>query len=431
MFLHSKVNLGESTSLLTGYQVNIYSVPFTTSKKPALFEKEAVVKNPDDDAKWSYPVITLHENAEDLLSAVLQVKLRPMRNEDQPSEGGTPSFWPSGALMLAGLNNSERQQALQHLSTQLGLDLATEGWSYALVRCTRKVGMATHQCYERGLFGNPDPDNTITQDALDALKKLEKMQKFSTDVTLNGAKGYLNFYETYGTHFVSSITAGDSIFQVFAYGAQAFEYIEKSYEKYPETFSGDLAYGFSIFTVPRTDDGRIGYAAAAGNICIASEDEEMPKSLKDGLWKDDDYSETNSIFAPYIRQGAVDMNKTFKKVVPISFELSSLSIFAEYYRMLIWHRVFKGVMYAKYANGSGVAPYFSNNCPYNLEMVFADSDPIGGDGLLSTLCTPSVNIMQEMIDLSSLVVRFPEEVKKFSVFADAIQVSHRCNSIKP
>ena len=422
MSLDSQIKLGESTNLLTGFQANIYSVPFSASNKPALFEKEAVVKNPDDGAKWSYPVITLHENAEDLLSAVLQVKLRPMRNEDQHDEGGTPPPRPAGPLMLAGLENTKRQKALTHLSTQLGIDFSTEGWSYALIRCTRKAGAATHLCYERGIFGNPDPDNTIRPDALAALKKLEKLKKRSTDVSMNGAEGYLNFYETYGTHFLSGISAGDTIFQVFAYVSSAFKEIQKSYKTDPESFSGVLSYSFAIFTVPRIEGGKFGYAAAAGKICIASEDEEMARSLQDGLWRDEKWSRTNSILAPYLDHRSNDVNTTFKKVVPISFELASLSIFAEYYRMLIWHRVFKGVMYTKYANGSGVAPYFSNNCPYDLDTIFKGSDPIGSDGLLSTLCTPSVNIMQEKIDLEAFVVRFPTVVREFAVFANAIQV---------
>ena len=422
MSLDCKIKLGKSTNLITGYDADIFSVPFTNSSKPALFENEVIINNPDESAKWSTPVITLHENAEDLLSAVLQVKLRPMTNEDQPSEGGTPSSWPSGALVLAGLVNAKRQKALKHLSTQLGIDLST-GWSYALLRCTRNVGTATHRCYERRIFGNPNPKNAIRPDTLEALKKLEKQKMTPTDVTMDAAKGYLDFYETYGSQFVSSITTGDSIFQVFTYGASAFQEIQKSYEKYPETFSGDLSCFFVTFTVPRSKTDESGYTAAAGKICIASEDEEMKKSLKDGLWRDERFSRTDSVLAPYHYDREKGVNTTFKKVVPISFELTSLSIFAEYYRMLTWHRVFKGVMYAKYANGFGVAPYFSNNCPYDLDTIFKDSNPMGSDGLLSTLCTPSVNIMQEKIDIEALDVMFPKMVKEFTIFANAIKVS--------
>jgi hypothetical protein len=420
-----QVRLGQSTSLLNGYKADIYSVPFTTSSKPALCEMKTEVKDPDYDARWSSPVITLHHNVEDLLSSVLQVQLRPMHFEDLPSEGGARSTWPSGALMLAGLGNTERPKALQHLSTQLGINLCKEDWSYALVRCTRKIGTSTHHCYERGIFGDLDPDNTLKPDALETLKKLEKLQKTSTDVSMNGAKGYLNFYESYGTHFVSCIAAGDTIFQVFAFAAPAFKYILKIYIEYPEYFSGDSSYSFCIFTVPRSEDGEFGYVAASGNICIASEDEEMTRSIADGLWRDENYSGTNSILAPLLHNDTNAINTIFKKVVLISVELASLSVLAEYYRMLIWHRVFKAAMFVKYANGSGVAPYFSNNCPYDLDTMFQVSDPGGNDGLLSTLCTPFVDIMQERINLSTMVmvVKFPEVVKKFAVFANAIQVS--------
>jgi hypothetical protein len=423
MNLDSQVKLGQSTSLLAGYKADIFSVPFITSTKPALYEKSVIIKSPDYDAKWSWPTITLHENVEDLLSAVFQIKLRPVSFEDKPSEGGASAIWPSGALILAGSTGSARQKALTNLSSQLGIDLLSGDLTFfALVRRSRKIGKAIHPCYERGIFGHPDPDNTVRPDTLTALKSLEKLGKTSTDVSMDGANRYLNFYKTYGSHFVSSIDAGDSIFQAFAFAEKDFYRVNQVYRDRPGDLSGPTSFAFVSFTTPRNEVG-YGYTSAIGNICIASGDPEMATSLKDGLWLDETYAKTNSIFAPYLRQDGINVNTTFKKITTISFELASLGIFAEYYRMLIWRRVFKGAMYAKYVNGSGVAPYFSNNCPYDLSEVYKDSDPINGDGFLSTLATPSVNIWQEKIDLNMIALQFPELVTVFSVFASGIQVN--------
>ncbi|XP_038064052.1 uncharacterized protein LOC119734556 [Patiria miniata] len=413
--------LGQSANLLTGYKADIYSVPFNKSSKPALNDGQVIVRNPDYDAEWSWPTISLHDKAEDLLSAVLQIKLRPL--EDVSDENGMAGVWPAGALILAGLSRptSARSRALKKLSHQLGVNLKQQDWSYALVRRTRKIGTAIHPCYERGVFGHPYPETILKPDTLAALKSLEKMRANSTNVSKRGAEGYLDFYETFGSHFVSSVDTGDTIFQVFAFASTDYQNIVRVYEKSPNDLSGPKSTSFALFTTPRSGSG-YGYTAAIGKICITSQDPEMVNSLKHGLWKDEKYACTNSIFAPFLRSDAINANTTFKKVVVISIELASLDVFAEYFRMLIWRRVFKAAMYAKYLTGVGVAPYFTNNCPYDLDSMFQDSDPIVGDGLLSTLATSSVNIWQEKLNLGDIALQFPELVKVFSVFANAIQI---------
>uniref|UniRef100_UPI00358F5283 uncharacterized protein n=1 Tax=Myxine glutinosa TaxID=7769 RepID=UPI00358F5283 len=422
MNVTTPMKLGQSTSLLNGYKADLCPAqPFYTSSKPALYEQQVIVESPDPNAKWSSPMISLHENVEDLLSAIQQIKLRSMSFEDTASEGGAAAVWPAGALLLAGLTPSARRKAITDLSEQLGLDLATEHWSYVLVRRSRKVGTATHPCYQRGIFGNPDPSITLRPETLTALKSLEKLKKESTDVSMAGAHGYLSFYETFGSHFVSSVDAGDLIFQVFAYAEADYKKLVNVYTDHPDDLRGPTSHSFALYTSPRNDAG-YGHTAAIGSICIASKDPSMETSLKDGLWFDSEYAGTNSILAPYLRSGAVNVNTIFKKVVAISVELASLGVFAEYHRMLIWRRIFKGAMYTKYMNGSKVAPHFSNNCPYDLKSVFKGSNPISGDGLLSTLATPTINVWQELIDLDMIKLQFPDLVKTFSVFASGILI---------
>lgn len=419
MDVATRLRLGQSTNLLAGYKADLYSLPFITSSQPALNDSQVLVRSPDYDAEWSWPTISLHGNAEDLLSATLPIKLRPP--EDVLKESCVPGVWPAGALVLSSGTGPSHVKARKTLSHQLGVKL-NQDWSYALVRRSRKIGTATHPCYERGVFGHPEPDTILRPDTLAALKSLEKMQRGSTNVSKTGAEGYLEFYETYGSHFVSGADIGDTIFQVFCFASVEFQTIARVYEKRPDDLSGPRSTSFVLFTTPRSASG-YGHTAAIGKICITSQDPEMAKTLKDGLWRDDKYAGANSIFAPFLRSDAVDANVTFKKAVVISRELASLGVFAEYYRTLIWRRVFKAAMYAKYHSGSGVAPYFTNNCPYDLDSVFQDSDPLGGDGLLSTLATPSVSIWQEKLNLGDVVLQFPELVKIFSVFANAIQAS--------
>uniref|UniRef100_UPI00358F1E90 uncharacterized protein n=1 Tax=Myxine glutinosa TaxID=7769 RepID=UPI00358F1E90 len=285
-----------------------------------------------------------------------------------------------------------------------------EHWSYVLVRRSRKVGTATHPYYQRGIWGNPDPSITLRPETLTALKSHEKLKKESTNISMAGANGYLSLYETFGSHFISRVDA-----------EPGYKKVVNVYTNHPSDLSGPTSHSFALFTIPRNDAG-YGYTAEIGSICIASKDPSMETSLKDGLWFDHKYAGTNSIFAPYLRSGAVNVNTIFKKVVAISVELASLGVFAEYYRMLIWRRIFKGAMYTKYMNGSKVAPHFSNNCPYDLKSVFKGSNPISGDGLLSTLATPTINVWQELIDLDMIKLQFPDLVKTFSVFASGILI---------
>ena len=208
--------LGQSTNLIDGYKPTTFfdEAPFTPSVQPALFEKKAVVKNPNYEAVWSWPVISLHPNAEHLLNSLMQIKLRPCSFEDKPCEGGEIPDWPTGALVLAGLTDEERTTALKKLSKEIGLDLTTPDWSYALVCRSRLLGSAVHPCCQTGLFRHVDPDNTLRPETLQALKRLQKLSKDTPDVNKDGAEGYLHFYNTFGTHFISCVHFGDYLFQV-------------------------------------------------------------------------------------------------------------------------------------------------------------------------------------------------------------------------
>lgn len=115
--------------------------------------------------------------------------------------------------MLAGVSVEERARALATLSKEIGLDLGQPGRSYALVRCSRHTGTATYPSYATGLFRHKDPEGTLQPDTLEALKKLEKTSQDPV-VSTDGAKGYLDFYKMFGTHFISAIKSGDTLFQV-------------------------------------------------------------------------------------------------------------------------------------------------------------------------------------------------------------------------
>lgn len=186
----SDFKLGQSFNLLRGCNPTVFlkKMPLMPSAKPALFERSPVIKNPNVEAKWDeYPVISLHKSAEELVSALQQIKLRPSSFEDDPSEGGGIPVWPTGALTLANLSAEDRIHALAALSDEIGLDLSQPDMSYALVRRSRKVGTALHPCVESGLFRHVDPSGTVKPETQQALNHLEK-KKLSYEVSADGAR---------------------------------------------------------------------------------------------------------------------------------------------------------------------------------------------------------------------------------------------------
>ena len=217
---------------------------------------------------------------------------------------------------------------------------------------------------------------------------------------------------------------------MFAYHQTEYEYLDNIYTHHPDDLTGPTAPTFAQFTIKRNHAG-YGYATAASAICLASNDPAFATSVSQKLWYDSTYALANSIFAPYLRSDSININKALvNKNVVIGCELASLSLFAEYTRKLIWHRVFKGAMYVKYSDGKDVAPYFPNNSPYNLRDIYQNSDTImGAGGFLSNIATPTINIFQEYIDLNAIALEAADIVKFFSTFNNALKIAAKNNTV--
>ncbi|KAI6649630.1 hypothetical protein LOD99_6634 [Oopsacas minuta] len=419
------LKLGFSTNLLDGYKPNIYfhqieESPLKPSKQPALYESDIQVRNPDIKAKWSGLTISLHATTEELVTAITKVRIRSELFEDHKSEGGGIAIWPTGALVLEGISKEARKQALSKMSEQIGLDLTKEDQSYAVVRMVRILGDSLHPYYETGEYRNIERDDCLTPEALQAIRKLQKLHRQEPYVNLEGARGYVQFYNTFGTHFISSVEVGESIFQVFSYGKEAFRYLNKVYEENPLLLNEPFSTSFSQYTVAR--HAPYGYTSGISKICITSQDNKLSESIEAGKWYDSKYALTNSIFTPRLKPGTIDFNKMFRKNTAIEVKLTSINVFAEYYRKLIWRRVLKGALYCLYWKSPNVEPFFSNECPYDLNEIYKDSDIVGGDGLVSNIATPTVSFCKEIIDLGSIHVNFANLINVWSEFSNALQI---------
>ena len=208
--------LGTSMNMLDGLNPSIkYNADlFSHSTRPALYESKPVINNPDYSAEWGWPVISLHDTAEDLISSLWKVKLRLNHVDNATYNGSGAAAWPVGALMLAGSGTKQREEVLEQLSSDLGVNLNKSSWSYALVRRQRSIGAAVHPCCKTGLIRHVNLNGTLKPETRTALKNLPKLSKDKPDVNKDGAEAYLSFFNTFGTHFTSGVDYGDCLFQV-------------------------------------------------------------------------------------------------------------------------------------------------------------------------------------------------------------------------
>ncbi|HET7462522.1 MAG TPA: hypothetical protein VFJ82_14810, partial [Longimicrobium sp.] len=424
MELQSGVQLGSVANLLNGYQPgwnpgDPTGTPLFAPPNPLVNSYPADI--PDNPATWSYPVITLHPTIQDLVSTLYAFSVVPLHDD------ASPPVFPSGPLTL---NDADQAQALQTLGTALGLDVSDPSLSYMLVRLTRQVGTAQFSAHHGSVFvGRRRPTAHIQRGLQVALGRLRagdvKLEPWMTgrlvvddhplaDPTLADVADILTFFANYGTHYVSSITGGDVIYQVFAYQAERFQQLQQAYNSSPGQTSGPAAVGWDYYTTPV--NGPYGFASAAGSVIAMSADTAFEQSVQAGQWNDPMFAHGNSVFHAYQDGTTLNLND-FTQVVPIALELSSLTNFAEPLPKDTLRRVFKAAMYQKY--GDAITPAFEKPATYDYAAIF----PQPQAGFVSTLATPSVDVYKQRLDLSDVQLMAPQEVTSFTLFTNVLELT--------
>jgi hypothetical protein len=209
--------------------------------------------------------------------------------------------------------------------------------------------------------------------------------------------------------------------QVFAYGEKRYKEMVSDFGSDPGNLHGSGAVSFVIYTAPHHFIGphEYGYTVAASKICIASDDPVLSRSIQAGEWYEGINLKGNSIFAPFFTH-KVNIDQAFHEITVTEANLTSLSTVVERKRRVNWRNVYNSGIYSRFYHGKGVSAHFSNHCPYDISAVYKDSSVIGGDGLLSTIATPTVSLFQEVIQLDLVKLMFPEEVKQLSTFSNAL-----------
>ncbi len=419
-----KVMLGTSANLILGFDAawqpgktgNNGLFPGTDKPlKEVRIEIPAVRKT---GYEWSYPKITVHDNAESLLQEIFPYKI------SAPSDGTEMLKVNMGTLLIG---DQDREAAVKKLTKTLGVDLS-KPYGYVLVRIERISGEAKHPVYAGDIILHPNPKHkneemgiceSFRKELIKIRKAADKENQFNPALfTVEKAQICLDFYNKFGTHFVSQAVCGDAIFQIFAYEKINYDKIKSVYEK--NDFTEEKSLNFLPY-ITDANTGAYGYVKEYGKLLCYSDDPQLAKDQKNGKWRDEKWSERDCIFAPFLWKSSMDileLNRNYSKNLPLYYTLTPLSIFAEYGRRLALKRVLKGAMIEKF--GTAVKPYFSKYFPYNKSELPSYNDI---PGFVSTIATRTINTYKPNLDFDKLRFVASADSESFTLVSNLISAS--------
>ncbi len=418
--IDSNFSIGFSTNLVNGLNPNwqpqsgLLNILYPAEKQAmALQPVEAMAQR----GAWSYPVISLHETALDLLD-----ELVPYRIVNPSSDIDAPSF---GAGALLG-GAPESQLSLETLSKTIGVDLTCSDLRYALVKLERLDGIDSHASAASGILVHmrprqPDPAYGLSANFVSATTRLRhagrsRQQDYGERLDQNAANRVLDCFRTYGTHYVSAVRLGDTILQVFAYLPEQFAMLKQAYADDGSPLSGPGSQNFVQFTTDRST-GLYGYVEQYGNVICLSNAAVFNTTLNNGDWQDTLWSQKNSVFSLFNANSKLSLfslQQDFTDQAAVAIHLASLSVMIEQKRGLIWQRIFKGAMAQKYR--TTIQPNFS---VYDARD-FVGMLPQDTAGIVSFIATPTVNVYKTRLNLADMQFMAAAEVRDLILFANVL-----------
>jgi hypothetical protein len=410
------LKLGQVANLLLGFKAgwvatDASTAPFFPADSEPLKTADATI-TAAGVSTWGLPRITLHEDTNSLLSGVFPYSVQALT-------GDTSVFSaPSGPLLAGDIDSAAM---LGKLSEYLGVDLLA-GYLYMLVEQVRTSGTAS-RAYVAGSGG--DAADHLTPGALTVLGSLSGVAEDSDPqgrLSARSADLFVKSFQAVGTHYVSHITGGDRIFQVFAYKAPVFAEVKAAFLKsaagkgYVEGLS---ALPFQYYTTPRNSETgvELGYVSGLGKVNIVSADPVFAASITRGDWFDANRAGGNNIFESSQTGTKVEM-ADFTAVVPIAFQLTPLGNLIPVDKSAAgrnyWNRLLKGSLLQKYGKQVSVAFPAANT--YRWRSLLPNSGP-----WLSTIATPSVNVYDAHLELGTIQLTNRAAVKKFDSWSVVLE----------
>ncbi|NDK25689.1 hypothetical protein FSY75_14735 [Streptomyces sp. TR1341] len=370
---------------------------------------------------WSYPQITLHHSAMSLLDELVPYHVQQSRSENE-----APVI-KSGALLCGGKNG---KAPLTELSDTIGVDLTNTDLCYALVKLTRVDDTDTHASAVHGILVHsrprkPDPEYGISRNFTSAVARMPHVGLHSQleDVrrlTAERATRALDSFEEFGTHYVSAVTLGDVILQVFAYSADKFQRIEKAYANPENRLAGPGAEDFAQFTTAKkSDSDSYGFVAQYGRLLNLSNSSVFNTAVEGGQWLDRLWSRRNSVFTPFNADSDLFLGKlqeSYTDQVVTDVQLACLSVMIEQKRSSVWQQVLKGALVQKYRDT--LTPNFAVQDQRDFSAMLPDDQK----GLVSHIATPRVDVYKTRIDLQDMQFVAAREVRDLTVFANVLSV---------
>lgn len=268
------------------------------------------------------------------------------------------THYPAGALLEEDI---ESDRTRDQFLGETGIDLSKPTGGYVLLTLTRIEQTLSHPAIEKLGFSNAlFYKNEVMSHTL--RRELVKLQaalhtgdpyqsasgKWQKRTDIQGIQRFIDFFDNYGTHYVSKVTTGDVIYQIFAYDEEAFALIQTLYQKPGLKLNRAAVLSFRKFTNPLSSlpHALKGYAAQIGHLCIKSRTESFLQQVAAGRWMDQD-SGKNSIFNCAAN---LDQLLAFNQAVPIEFELAEILGFTRPALKILGNSIFKALMFTKYGN---------------------------------------------------------------------------------
>lgn len=420
------VAIGSAANLLFGYQPvwdpsgSVESPFFLAPQQP--LAPQNPVTTPTQMPLWSgTPVITLHSSAQSLLSAIYRYDVLPLASDPQDIDV------PSGPLAL---DDADSATALAAASAFLGVDFNGSD-NYMLVTYER-CSSTTSGDFTDGNASSARED-LLTPAALAAFDALPKASApvdgsplYDSKITLADAKQYLDAIGQFGTHFVTQVSNGDKLIQVFVYDDDKFKYLQAQFKSaatlQPDgtmAVSGTLANSWEIYSSPVSASG--GFVKSYGTLTTISRDPALVSAIAKGDWAQGYVPDgTASIFAAinYTLLGSLTLDVPYAcQLTPLAELMPSALVQGP------WDRLVAGGLLQKY--GNEVVIPLRRPLDYDWAKIF----PQATDSWASGIVTPVIDIYQERVDLAQVnlmgadIIGESYPMQSFSCFTQVLQAT--------
>ncbi len=334
---------------------------------------------------------------------------------------------PVGPLALG---DADSASALNTAGAFLGLDL-TLSQSYMLVTFERIDNSAQHPFIsQRSSVDRSNYLSDAAQSIIAALTPASAPESgsvlYDSKLSLADASSYLAAIYKLGTHFVSEITVGDQLIQVFAYDSTHFKTLQAEFANDATTqpdgtlaVSGLVANAWAYYTSPL--NGNYGFVANYGSIATISRDATLAAAVAAGSWPNSyDPKGPPSIFAAAANNNLLVQTAS----VPIALTLTPIADLIS--NLLIagpWDRIAVGGLLQKYGDGLDVP--LRREVDLDWSSIFPQTD----DSWTSNIVTPTIDIYQERVDLAKVQLQGGDlvaanfKMQSFTAFAQVIEAS--------